>query len=341
MTLDGVIAMILGWLPADVSTFGPNIDSILKLIFYVLGTAFILAEGTLLAFVILFRRRQGGRASYVRGESMRELAWVLIPVLMVVFLDVMIDIRGKPVWDLIKQQSPPPGLTVKLEAFQFGWVFTYPGPDGRFGTSDDLIQTTTLTVPTGQVIRMIMESKDVIHSFYVPELRLRQDVVPGRVIPAWFEATKPGKYEIGCSQLCGISHFAMKGILRVLTPEEYQQWVSQQWPPPAAGAAKSAPSAAAPETITTEQMFQDTCSRCHGPQGYGDGPDGLVLATHPRNFHDCAIMAKDADDKVFHEIKGGSASIGRSNDMPSWGEALTDDEIHHLLAYVRHFCQTK
>lgn len=95
------------------------------------------------------------------------------------------------------------------------------------------------------------------------------------------------------------------------------------------------------ETITAEQMFQDTCSRCHGPQGFGDGADGTTLATHPRNFNDCDIMAKDPDDKVFEEIKGGSASIGRSNDMPSWGEALTDDEIRSLVAYVRKFCKTK
>lgn len=102
-----------------------------------------------------------------------------------------------------------------------------------------------------------------------------------------------------------------------------------------------APLVAADETISTEQMFQDTCSRCHGAQGYGDGADGTTLATHPRNFHDCDIMAKDADAKVFEEIKGGSASIGRSNDMPSWGEALTDDEIHNLIAYVRKFCKPK
>jgi cytochrome c oxidase subunit 2 len=233
---------MLGWLPADVSTFGPNIDSMLKLIFYVVGMAFVLTEGTLLAFIILYRRRKGGRASFVRGESFRELAWVLIPVLIVIFLDVMIDVKAKAIWELVKEQNPPAGVTVKLEALQFGWEFTYPGPDGQFGTHD-LVQTTTLTVPAGQVIRLIMGSKDVIHSFYVPQLRLRQDAVPGREIPVWFEATQPGKYEIACSQLCGISHFAMKGILRVLTPEDYQQWVSQHWPKSASATSKRALSA--------------------------------------------------------------------------------------------------
>ncbi len=234
---------MLGWLPADVSTFGPNIDSMLKLIFYVVGTAFILTEGILLAFVILYRRRKGGRASFIRGESIRELAWVLIPVVIVAFLDFAIDVRAKPIWDLVKEQSPPAGLTVKLEALQFGWEFTYPGPDGQFGTADDLLQTTTLTVPAGQVVRVIMGSKDVIHSFYVPQLRLRQDAVPGREIPIWFEATQPGDYEIGCSQLCGILHFAMKGILRVLTPEDYQKWVDQHWPKSAQSGAERPKSA--------------------------------------------------------------------------------------------------
>ncbi|MGA7873875.1 MAG: cytochrome c oxidase subunit II [Candidatus Binatus sp.] len=239
--------MIFGWLPQDISTFGPNIDSVIRLVISIVGTALILAEGTLLAFVIFYRRREGQHAFFVRGDSLRQLAWVLIPVIVVIFLDVAIDVRAKPVWELVKEQSPAPGLTVKLDAFQFGWEFTYPGPDGQFGTHDDLVQTTTLTVPTGQVVRLLMTSKDVIHSFYVPQLRLRQDVLPGREIPAWFEATQPGTYEIGCSQLCGISHFAMKGILKVLTPEDYQQWVNQHWSKSAAaGTGKSASGARSP-----------------------------------------------------------------------------------------------
>ena len=235
--------MITEWLPQDVSTFGPSIDWIIKLIFYVVGTFFILAEGTLLGFVILYRRREGGRAAFVRGDSLRELAWVLIPVIIVVCFDVAIDVNAKPVWDLVKEQSPAPALTVKVAGFQFGWEFTYPGPSGQFGTKGELVQTNTLTVPAGQVIRVIIVSQDVIHSFYVPQLRLKQDAVPGREIPAWFEVTRPGKYEIACSQLCGASHFAMKGILRVVTPAEFQQWVVQHWPKSGAGTSGSAPSA--------------------------------------------------------------------------------------------------
>src|SRR5271166_2267166 len=236
--------MILGWLPQDVSTFGPSIDALLKLIIYVVCTAFVLTEGILFAFIILYRRRDGGRATFVRGEAPRQLAWVLVPVVIVAFPDVAIDIRAKPIWQVVKEQSPVPALTVKLDALQFGWQFTYPGPDRKFGTQDDLIQTSTLTVPEGQVVRLLIGSLDVIHSFCVPQLRLRQDAVPGRVIPAWFEATQTGKYEIGCSQLCGNSHFAMKGILRVLSARDYQQWIEEHWPKASPGAPNSASSGA-------------------------------------------------------------------------------------------------
>src|SRR5580698_6129559 len=107
--------MILGWLPQDVSTFGPSIDALLKLIIYVVGTAFVLTEGILLAFIILYRSRAGARATFVRGETPRQLGWVLIPVVVVAFLDVAIDVRAKPIWELVKEQSPTPALTVKLD----------------------------------------------------------------------------------------------------------------------------------------------------------------------------------------------------------------------------------
>jgi mono/diheme cytochrome c family protein len=90
-----------------------------------------------------------------------------------------------------------------------------------------------------------------------------------------------------------------------------------------------------------KEMFSELCARCHGPQGLGNGPDGASLGTRPRNFHDCALMAKDSDDLVFREVKGGSAAIGRSNDMPSWGQALEDDQIKGLIAFVRAFCPKK
>ncbi len=105
--------------------------------------------------------------------------------------------------------------------------------------------------------------------------------------------------------------------------------------------APSATPVLAADLNAAKQQFGELCARCHGSQGYGDGPDGATLATKPRNFHDCGLMAKDSDVLVTREMKGGSAAIGRSNDMPSWGEAFDDNQIQDLLAYVREFCEQK
>jgi cytochrome c oxidase subunit 2 len=131
----------------------------------------------------------------------------------------------------VKRHAPDSDFEVGVTAKQFNWEMTYPGPDRKLGTSDDVEFDNDLHVPVNKVIRVHLSSKDVIHSFYLPNLRLRQDAVPGRTILVWFEATKPGKYELPCSQLCGFGHSGMKGWLYVHTPEEYQKWAAEHLAP--------------------------------------------------------------------------------------------------------------
>lgn len=87
-----------------------------------------------------------------------------------------------------------------------------------------------LHVPVNKVVHIILKSRDVIHSFFMPHLRLKQDAVPGREIIAWFEATKPGRYEAACAELCGFGHYTMRGVVYVDTPQQYQEWVEKTWP---------------------------------------------------------------------------------------------------------------
>ena len=105
------------------------------------------------------------------------------------------------------------------------------GADGKFGTDDDVKFDNDLHVPVSKVVRVQLSSKDVIHSFFLPNLRLKQDAVPGRTILTWFEATKPGKYELPCAELCGFGHSGMKGWLNVYTPEDYQKWAAEKLAP--------------------------------------------------------------------------------------------------------------
>ncbi len=219
--------MIAGWLPQNVSTFGGDIDWVFRLILYVVGVWFILAEGTLLYFVLRYRRRNGRTASFNRGETWRELAWIFIPAVIVLVLDFGIDAAGGPVWDKVKEELPPATIEVKVKAKQFNWEFTYAGPDGKFGTADDITQENEMHVPVNQVVRLTLTSGDVIHSFFVPNLRLKQDVVPGRTIPAWFEDTRLGSYPIACTELCGFGHYSMAGTLIVQTAQDYAQWLKE------------------------------------------------------------------------------------------------------------------
>ena len=222
--------MMSSWFPENVSTFGGDIDSLFYLILYITGAWLLLTQGLILVFLIKYRRREGQRAAYIPGNSLKQAAWILIPGLIVVFLDLWIDLRGAEVWAKIKGQMPSSDLLVQVTGKQFNWEIVYPGPDGKLGTVDDLQMENELHVPAGKVVRVVLKSKDVIHSFFLPNLRLKQDAVPGREIVAWFEATKPGKYEIPCAELCGFGHSGMNGWLFVHTAEEYQKWVKERWP---------------------------------------------------------------------------------------------------------------
>ena len=220
----------MGWFPENVSTFGGEIDSLFYLILYITGAWFLLTEGLILFFLIRYRRRASAKAAYIPGNTLRQAAWILVPCLIVLILDLWIDFRGAAVWARIKGKVPASDLMIQVTGKQFNWEIVYPGPDGKFGTEDDFQTENELHVPVGKVVRVVLKSKDVIHSFFLPHLRLKQDAVPGREIPAWFEATRPGQFEIPCAELCGFGHSGMNGQLIVHTPEEYEKWVKERWP---------------------------------------------------------------------------------------------------------------
>jgi len=221
---------MLRWFPENISTFGGDIDGVFALIYYVVGFWFLLTEGVLFYFIFRYRRRPGQPARYVRGERLTEVAWVLVPAAIVLMLDLGIDAASGPVWARVKEQQPPGGVDVRATGKQFNWEFTYPGPDGKFDTPDDLTMDNELHVPVGQNVHVVLRSKDVIHSFFIPNVRLKQDVLPGRTIKAWFNATKTGTYEIACAELCGFGHYNMRGFLTVHSADDYQRWVHEHWP---------------------------------------------------------------------------------------------------------------
>ena len=217
---------MMSWLPENVSTFGGEIDALFYLIYYITGAVFILVTVLMILFLILYRRREGRRATYSHGNTALEITWTVIPAIILLVLSFM----SVSSWGRIKAHAPPADVQVQVTAKQFNWEILYPGPDGKFGTPDDHQIDNDLHVPVSKVVHVILKSKDVIHSFFLPNLRLKQDSLPGRDILVWFEATKPGKYELPCAELCGFGHSGMRGWLYVHAPEEYRKWVKENWP---------------------------------------------------------------------------------------------------------------
>ncbi len=218
------------WFPKNISTYGADIDAMFWLIFYIVGVGFIISEAVILYAIFRHRKRDGRRAAFLNGEKMSEFAWVLVPTAIVFVLDLGIDFAGSSAWHKVKGEAPPTDIHVIVTGKQFNWNFTYPGPDAKFGTDDDLTIENELHVPINKPVRLVIKSDDVIHSFFVPTLRLKQDAVPGREIPAWFEATATGEYEIACAELCGYGHYTMRGFLFVHSSEDYANWLAERWP---------------------------------------------------------------------------------------------------------------
>ena len=215
---------MLSWLPVDVSTFGRDIDSLFYLIYYITGAAFILVTVLMVLFLVIYREKEGRRATYTHGNTTLEIVWTIIPAAILVVISFM----SVSTWAKVKRFAPASDFEIQVTARQFNWDIVYPGADRKFGTPDDVPFENEIHVPVNKVVRVYLTSKDVIHSFFLPNLRLRQDAVPGRTILVWFEVTKPGKYELACSQLCGFGHSGMIGWLYADTPEAYAKWAAEK-----------------------------------------------------------------------------------------------------------------
>ena len=211
-------------LPESFSTFGPDVDAIYYVILWITGIVFVVTEALLLYFIVRYRHKEGRQAAYDHGSTKLEIAWTMVPLVIV----VGIGFASKGVWDRMKVDVPAGAMEVIVVAKQFEWNVTYPGPDGSLGSTDDFTVRNQIHVPVNQPVLVHLRSEDVLHSFFLPELRVKQDAVPGMDIPVWFEATQAGEYVLGCAELCGNGHTTMDGTLTVHSAADYEAWAQAQ-----------------------------------------------------------------------------------------------------------------
>jgi cytochrome c oxidase subunit 2 len=214
------------WLPLKASTFAGEIDGLFTAVLIITGIAFVVVEVGLVWFSLKYRSRPGRTAYYMHGNNKAEIIWTAIPAVTVVALGLV----SNHYWKQIKGRDsvPADSYPIGVHAKQFEWQYTYPGPDGQLGTADDYTIRNQLHVPVDRNVVVILTSEDVIHSFFVPVFRLKQDAVPGLTIRAWFNATVPGEYELGCAELCGMGHYKMRTRVTVHTQADFDAWVKQQ-----------------------------------------------------------------------------------------------------------------
>lgn len=230
-------------LPPCVTVSGAKIDAIFHMIFWLTAVVFVLTQGTYIVYLIKYRYRPGVKAHYSHGNNTLEVIWTTLPT--IIFL--ALAIYSNRVWDEIHRPAPENALTIDVSGYQFGWQMRYPGITGKLSPSDvrmispqdpfgtdpadprtaqDVISS-ELVIPVGRPVHVLLHSRDVIHSFYVPEFRLYQDCVPGRTIGwVWFQATRTGDFQLACNQLCGTGHYNMKAPIHIVTEEEFQKWLT-------------------------------------------------------------------------------------------------------------------
>jgi cytochrome c oxidase subunit II len=231
--------------PAPITPDGRAVDAQFHRTLWTAGVLFVLTQ-LALAFVAMKFRDKGRPARFLPGNNTLEILWAATSIAVFLGLGAM----GHQAWAAVRYTSPDAGsLQVEVTGMQFQFQFRYPGPDGKFGKLDpaqisgdtgnylgvdqndpagkDDIVTSILAVPVNRPVELLIRSQDVIHDFFVRELRLQQDAVPGLIVPVHFTADRVGRYDIVCTQLCGLGHQKMHAYLEVMTESDFENFLKQ------------------------------------------------------------------------------------------------------------------
>lgn len=213
--------------PENASLEGGRIDELFWIMTVATVPILLVVVGFVAYSLIRFRERPGHHAEPIRGFRTRWGTGIMVAVLLLV--ELPLDYYQEDVWADMTARSPKleDAWVVQILAQQFVWNIRYAGKDGKFGTVDDLYTINDLRAPLDKPVVCIMRSRDVIHSFWLPNFRVKMDVVPGFSHRVWFQATRTGTFEIACAELCGMGHYQMRGLLRVQTPEALNQWLKE------------------------------------------------------------------------------------------------------------------
>jgi cytochrome c oxidase subunit II len=218
-------------LPRDVSADGHRIDWLIKVTMGFVTILFVVMCVWMVWACV--KHREGHKAEYDHGNARHQVRFAagLSAVIFFVvdgnlWINSTMDVNST-FWNFDKAEAQPGAVKIEINGHQWAWDARYAGPDGKFNTKDDIVLLNDIRVPVGVPVVLELASTDVIHSFYLPNFRVKQDAMPGMINRMWFQAQKEGEYDIACAQHCGTNHYKMKALLTVMSPEAYAKWAAE------------------------------------------------------------------------------------------------------------------
>jgi cytochrome c oxidase subunit II len=302
-------------LPPSSSTIAPEVDTLFYTILGVSIFFFVIVISLAIFFTLKYRRRGQANLNIQSDHNTSlEIVWTVIPLIIVMIIFVM----GFRVY-LKQYVAPKDAIEIKVTAQRWTWNFSY--PNGTNGNE--------LVVPVGKPVKLLMSSVDVIHGFYIPDFRIKQDVLPNRYTTVWFEAPDPGEHIITCTQYCGLGHSAMMSKVRVLSQNEYAKWLAISASGPAPGVS--------PEKYGESLYKSKGCVSCHTIDGTASvGPTFKNLYGTKVALESDKVMTVDENyirtcilepDKI--RVKGFPPV------MPTFQGTLNDKDIDAIIAFIK------
>lgn len=304
--------MKIPFAPEQASTIAWNVDALYLYILAVTVFFTALIYAAAIIFTVKYRRKSPDDApAAIHGNIALEITWTVIPLIIALSIFVWATVLAFKIW-----RAPADAQEIFVVGKQWMWKIQH--PTGQREINE-------LHIPTGKPIRLKMTSEDVLHSFYVPAFRTKMDVIPGRYTSSWFEATKPGKYHLFCTEYCGTKHSGMIGTVHVLTPEDYQAWL------------ESGGATAVPVTVSGEELFKSfNCNTCHNQNAGALGPDLTGVYGKSVQLTDGSTVKVD-DKYIRHSILKPTDQVvaGYAPLMPSYVGQVSEEQILQIIEYIK------
>lgn len=300
------------FMPYQGTTLSESVDSLYGFLIIVSFISFVLLIGGMIWFAVKYKRRtENDSTPDIHGNTALEFLWSFIPFVIFMIVFVWGIIINKQMTDM-----PKDAFEIQVTGYQWGWKFNY-----KSG-----VQTNTeFAVPVGKPVKLIMKADDVLHSFFIPAFRIKQDVLPGRYTAIWFTAKTPGDYQVFCTEFCGTSHSDMLATLKVMTPEDFEKWLVDK------SKVKDLPLAERGKLL----VEQGTCISCHSTgseRKIGPGFAGLWGKT--TEFED-GTSAKVDENYIRESILYPSKKIVKGFPNAMNPQTLSETEIEAVIEYFK------